>query len=1037
MSVVPGRIVAFSRRSTQSRGVPRVVDRRLVKAVAAAVVLIAVTVPVSAAIATPDPPSGTVIVWSSDRAGTSGMDLWRMDPADPTIKDRLTDEAGDELFPIWSPDGRRVAFWSNPGNSIWVIDAYGVTEPIQVSGAGSGPPFFWSPDGSRIYYSSGGLKWTSADDDLSEQSVGGAGSVCQPDLSPNGIDLVFFDCGGGDRELRTATLSLAVPGSISNVQDLFPNAGDSDVCGSAATREVTLPTWSPDGLHIAFGRDTAHFVNNPNVVAHDGTGCFEVFDPPVNQYAPNAGWSPDSMWLTFDSRQGQSGTTDVYIVPTADDTGLVNLTSDGFSDRDPDWTTDPGTAIVWASDRDGGTDLDLWRMNPADPGAKVQITDYPGDETYPLWSPDATTIAFNRGAEASNAIWVVDANGIGPPIQLTPNGSGINPPFFWSDDGQRVYFVRGSSGLKWVSITGDLVEHTVSGGENVCQPDGSRRDSRVVFFACGGGDKELLVGTLSDPSTLTGVMDLFSNPADSDVCGSDPTREVTLPAWSPDASRIAFGRDTAHFVNNPNVVASDGTGCFQVFDPPLNQYAPNPRWSPGGRQLTFESRTGPSGTTDVYVVRVDDHTTLMNLTNDAFSDRHPDWAVDVDDTPPVVTGVPDRAPNTDDWYNADVVIDWTATDPSPSSGPPTDPADTLASTEGADVPYVSDPSCDPAGNCGMGTLSLNIDKTAPSVTGAASPAPNVAGWNNTDVTVTFTCTDTLSGIDQCTGPMVLATDGTGQSATGHATDVADNTAQATVDGIDIDKTPPAVLGITVDTNPKGVSEPTNVTAAVSDNLSGVVEGEYFLGADPGVGNGIAMSLSGSSLIGLVDDTVPVGVHSLFVRSRDAADNWSDTTAVILVVYDPSGGFATGGGWITPRGSTSDPNDVLPGICTTEGACTAKANFGFVVKYQNGASTVPGGNLEFHYNVSQFHVRSADMEWLVVTNSNWAHFQGSATIDGVAGLHPFRVDARDTNKQGQPDRFVIRLWAPGADPDVDEPLYKASGDVEGGQVKIHT
>ena len=80
------------------------------------------------------------------------------------------------------------------------------------------------------------------------------------------------------------------------------------------------------------------------------------------------------------------------------------------------------------------------------------------------------------------------------------------------------------------------------------------------------------------------------------------------------------------------------------------------------------------------------------------------------------------------------------------------------------------------------------------------------------------------------------------------------------------------------------------------------------------------------------------------------------------------------------------------------------------------------------------MKSTDMEWLVVTNSNWARFQGTATIDGLAGLHSFRVDARDSDNLG--DRFVIKVWAPGDDPDRDEPVYKASGDVEGGQVKIH-
>ena len=74
----------------------------------------------------------------------------------------------------------------------------------------------------------------------------------------------------------------------------------------------------------------------------------------------------------------------------------------------------------------------------------------------------------------------------------------------------------------------------------------------------------------------------------------------------------------------------------------------------------------------------------------------------------------------------------------------------------------------------------------------------------------------------------------------------------------------------------------------------------------------------------------------------------------------------------------------------------------------------------------------------MTNQNWAKFQGTATIKGLVGEFKFRVDARDGDHAGgtQADRFVIKVWAPSADPDIDEPLYKASGNLGGGQIKIH-
>jgi hypothetical protein len=323
-----------------------------------------------------------------------------------------------------------------------------------------------------------------------------------------------------------------------------------------------------------------------------------------------------------------------------------------------------------------------------------------------------------------------------------------------------------------------------------------------------------------------------------------------------------------------------------------------------------------------------------------------------DTQPPAVVGLADRVANANGWYNANVLIDWQASDPPPSSGAPSDPPDTTADQEGTNA-YTSAPSCDPSNNCATGSLTLSIDETEPVV---------------------------------------------------------------------------GVPALTL--NPKAISETSAVSASASDATSGVVAGEWFVDVDPGEGNGVAMALSGGTLTTTIGTTLATGVYRLCVRAQDAADNWSESSCTFLVVYDASGGFATGGGWLVPGGGTSDPGDLLPGL---DG--TSKANFGFVVKYQSGASTVPGGQLEFHYNVGAFHVHSAGMEWLVVTNTNWAKFQGAAEIDGAAGLFPFRVDARDGDGAGQSDRFVIKIWAPGANPDTDEPVYKGSGDVSG-QVKIH-
>nr|WP_283250923.1 post-COAP-1 domain-containing protein [Rhabdothermincola salaria] len=172
-----------------------------------------------------------------------------------------------------------------------------------------------------------------------------------------------------------------------------------------------------------------------------------------------------------------------------------------------------------------------------------------------------------------------------------------------------------------------------------------------------------------------------------------------------------------------------------------------------------------------------------------------------------------------------------------------------------------------------------------------------------------------------------------------------------------------------------------------------------------------------------------GVHNLGVRVVDAAGNWSDTVTISLVVYDPTGDFVTGGGWIVPGGDFSDSGDDLPGL---DGS--SKANFGFVVKYRNGASTTPDGNLQFVYRAGDFRLHSESLEWLV-TNPTMAQFQGTATIDGLPGSYRFSVQAIDGGRNGA-DRFRLRVFGLADDPLADSATYQASGDVSGGNIIIH-
>src|SRR5205085_6840779 len=68
----------------------------------------------------------------------------------------------------------------------------------------------------------------------------------------------------------------------------------------------------------------------------------------------------------------------------------------------------------------------------------------------------------------------------------------------------------------------------------------------------------------------------------------------------------------------------------------------------------------------------------------------------------------------------------------------------------------------------------------PLISAVASPSRNAAGWNNSNVIVTFTCTQTALPVVSCTSPITVVSDGANQAATGTATDSAGRTSTVSV-----------------------------------------------------------------------------------------------------------------------------------------------------------------------------------------------------------------------------------------------------------------
>ncbi|MFC1815941.1 hypothetical protein ACFL0M_08370, partial [Thermodesulfobacteriota bacterium] len=158
---------------------------------------------------------------------------------------------------------------------------------------------------------------------------------------------------------------------------------------------------------------------------------------------------------------------------------------------------------------------------------------------------------------------------------------------------------------------------------------------------------------------------------------------------------------------------------------------------------------------------------------------------------PTISAQVTPSPNAAGWNNSDVTVSFECSDI--TSGVASCPDPVVVASEGADQ-AVTGTVIDHAGNSATQTVSVNLDRTPPEIVATASPPPNAEGWNNTDVTVTFACTDAMSGIEACPDPSLVNTEGVGQSVPGAATDKAGNTGQlAPPVVLNIDRTPPEIV----------------------------------------------------------------------------------------------------------------------------------------------------------------------------------------------------------------------------------------------------
>jgi hypothetical protein len=200
---------------------------------------------------------------------------------------------------------------------------------------------------------------------------------------------------------------------------------------------------------------------------------------------------------------------------------IVGLQADGDPPRPAVAPSPDGRWVAEARGWPGSAQL--WKRPSVGTGAAVALTDLPGENTDPAWSPDGRTVAFTNVSGGVRSVWTVPAAG-GTPRKV--RDAVANPS--WDRDGQHLFVEDhrtgsgSTAGLLRLSLTGTL--STVPGLSVGRQPAVSP-DGRFLAYSVPNsrGEATLVVQNLG---------------AEGEGHAWATTQAYTAPAWTVDGRGV-------------------------------------------------------------------------------------------------------------------------------------------------------------------------------------------------------------------------------------------------------------------------------------------------------------------------------------------------------------------------------------------------------------------------------------------------------------------------------------------------------------------
>jgi len=381
------------------------------------------------------------VSWSPDSEkiaffGTKGEyqgNIWTISVEDGALT-QITDDPVFEGRPVWSPDGKTIAY-TKTNSEIWAISVDG-REPRKIFGRGR--PVSWSPNSEWIVLTSG----------FQEYHLFRVADKKVFDIDqPAGVGS-FFSWSSDGKKMRFYRSSYEYSCVLRVVST---SGGPSFELGRELMLWPYVHHWSPDSKMIIttggypiepkYKNDLAFWMIP---IAGGEAKPFEL-NVSVEDKPHPLSLSIDCKRLLFFTKQGDDK-EDLYVVPVslkdARSTGPAIMVFKG-RDKKP---VGYGRRDEWAWSPDGKKFAivhggDIW-VTSADKGEPVNITQSPEHENFPVWSPDGKMIAYivkydEKGGDEQSLHVIPSSGGEAKKILNTSN----KELHAWSPDGKELAFI--------------------------------------------------------------------------------------------------------------------------------------------------------------------------------------------------------------------------------------------------------------------------------------------------------------------------------------------------------------------------------------------------------------------------------------------------------------------------------------------------------------------------------------------------------------------------------------------------------------------